>query len=111
MSRRKNVAGGAAAPDNVIRPAAFAGKPVVVNPKRKGGHATRMKGVIGLRYRRDQRKAEAKWKAEAPKRAAREAMEKARLTPEELRNLHRTTFEVCRALQPLLELLRTMNFD
>jgi hypothetical protein len=44
---------------NVIYPAAFADKPVVVNPKRKrkrkGGHATRMKSVIGLNHRRQLR--------------------------------------------------------
>lgn len=50
--------------DNVIHPAAFLGKPVVVNPPRKGGHATRMKGVIGLRNRRQLRQREAKWEEE-----------------------------------------------
>ena len=68
----------ATAPGNVIYPAAFAGKPVVVNPERKGGHATRMRGVIGLRHRRNLRQADAKLKA------AREAAEKLR-GPEELR--------------------------
>lgn len=112
--RQPNIS--ATAPDNVIHPAAFAGKPVVVNPERKSARSTK---VIGLRHRRQQRNADAKWKAEAPERAAREAeeREKARaaeiarysVTLQDLRKLDRVALEAFNGLRPLLDLVTKMS--